>query len=499
MKTKRFFACLLAAVLAGSALVGCGESAVESETVGTDTGSVVPETAVAAETTRDQLEDGLPEKDYEGRTFHILTRQDYDDDFISEEQTGEILNDAIYNRNAAVMERFNIAIDYTAPECAWGTQADTWNTNLATSVMAGDGAYDLVAAYAASITKILSQKLFLNWHEIPHIDVTKPWWSEKVSDALTINGNQFFLTGDYSLALWYNMFAFLFNKQVADDYGIENLYDVVREGRWTVDKLEELATIATNDANGDGVWDDTDHYGILSNNTTSVDTFQLSCGIDILSSTADGGMEITVVNEKTLGLADTLYNMYNTSHIAYALNDNNGNSAESVAMFVNNQTLFFAIFLDATNVMRDMEADFGVLPYPKYDEAQTEYANTSRDNFDLFVIPLDVKDTEFSGIITEAMCAESYRSVVPAYYDVVLKSKNSRDADSAEMIDLIRDTLTFDVGYLCSNAMDGIGHMFLRSILGSQTNVGIVTEFAGIENSANAKLKELLAAYGYSK
>lgn len=114
----------------------------------------------------------------------------------------------------------------------------------------------------------------------------------------------------------------------------------------------------------------------------------------------------------------------------------------------------------------------------------------------LFALPLDVKDLEMSGIITEALCAESYRTVIPVYYDVVLKTKNSRDEESAEMIDIIRDTLTFDLGYLCSTSLSEIGHIFVNLIRENATD--LASRYATRESAAQTALDEMLAAYGYN-
>ena len=165
-------------------------------------------------------------------------------------------------------------------------------------------------------------------------------------------------------------------------------------------------------------------------------------------------------------------------------------------MFAGNRALFYAIFFANITSLRTMETDFGILPYPKLDESQAQYSSTSRDNFDLFVLPVDVKDKEFSGIITEALCAESYRSVVPTYYDVVLKTKTSRDEESAEMIDIIRDSLTFDLGYLCSTSLNGLGHIFVNLVRNNSTD--LASKYASAENAAQAALQEMLAAYGYN-
>lgn len=494
MKCRKLLALLLAAVLASSGLVGCGSAEPEAETNGGASDAAVETTPQDTETTRDQISDNLPDKDFGGRNFHLLTRQNYFHKFMPEDMTGEAVNDALYARNTEIMERYNITMSYTAPACEWGSSSKTWNQDLENSVMAGDGAYDLVAGYASTVPEVVTKNILLNWHDVPYIDLSRPWWSERVSEALTVNGKLFLLTGDYSLSLWDDMFGFLFNKQVALDFGIEDLYSLTREGKWTMDKLSQFCAQVSNDSNGDGTWDENDTYGLVSNWSTSIDTFQISCEMDLVSHTDDGGLKITMMSEKAVDILSRVTSLYNDAHAAYAYNEG-GDLTRYNNMFSGGQTLFYAIFFANISSLRDMETDFGILPYPKLDEAQVQYASTSRDNFDLFVLPIDVKDQEFSGIITEALCAESYRSVVPTYYDVVLKTKTSRDEESAEMIDIIRDSLTFDLGYLCSTSLNGLGHLFVNLVRNDSTD--LASKYAGAEKAAQSALEEMLAAYGY--
>ena len=496
MQKKKILALLLAALLTAPTLVACSEGETETGTTTTDTTNTADTEVVETETetTRAQIQDNLPDKDFDGANFHLLTRERFYDDFMPEELTGEVLNDTLYARNSKIMETYNVTLSYTAPACDWYAPAMAWNKTLETSVMAGDGAYDLVAGYAAAMPYIVPKGILLNWHDVPHIDLTQPWWSEKVSDALTVNGNLFLLTGDYSLSLWDNMYSFLFDKQVALDYNIEDLYSLVREGGWTMDKLQELANIVSHDANGDGKWNENDVYGLISNFSTAIDTFQIACQMDIISHTDDGGLEVTLLSEKAVDIVEKVVKLYNDSHGAY-MKDEDLNGLNN--MFTSDQALFYATYFDTISELRSMETDFGILPYPKLNEAQAHYASTSRDNFDLFVLPLDIKDPEMSGIITEAMCAESYRTVVPAYYDVVLKSKSSRDEESAEMIDLIRDSLTFDFGYLCSSSLKDVGHIFVGLVRKNKTD--LASNYAAGESATQAALDEMLAAYGYEK
>ena len=494
---KHILSLLLAAILLASSLAGCGngDSTTTNDDSGTntDTTATVDTTPAETETTREQIEDNLPDKDYGGQTFTLFTRVKYEDSFMPEELTGEGVNDALYQRNATVSDRFNVKMQYVSQVCEWGAESTKWNETLVNGVMAGDKAYDLVAGYASTIPEVVTKGILLDWNTVPYIDMSRPWWSEQVKDVFTINGKMFLTTGDYSLALWDNMFAFLFNKQVAEDHDVGDLYAMVREGKWTMDKLQELCSLCVVDLNGDGKYDAADKYGLVSNWSTAIDTFQTACDMQIVSKTDSGSLALTINSERAMTILEKVVKLYNESHGAYSYNEG-GDMSTYNTMFSENRALFYPQYFEATTALRDMETDFGVLPYPKLDEAQKTYISTSRDNFDLFVLPVDVPDIEFSGLITEALSAESYRRVIPQYYDVVLKVKNSRDEESAEMIDLIRDTLSFDLGYLCSTSLNGVGHIFVGLVREGKTD--LVSKYTSIEPKAQTKLDDMLAAYG---
>ena len=187
---------LLCAIVAST--VACGDAADDSDTT---TQGGATDTATAEVTGRDAVSDNLPDKDYNGATFTILNRTGFEYEFTAEE-TGDVLDDSIYNRNITVEDRFNIKLETYTVDSNWGDEATAFNNMLRSSIMAGDGAFDLVAGYAATIPSIVADGIFMNWNELDYVDFSQPWWSEEIADELTINGKTFMMTGDLSLALW---------------------------------------------------------------------------------------------------------------------------------------------------------------------------------------------------------------------------------------------------------------------------------------------------------
>lgn len=438
------------------------------------------------------VSDELPDRNFGKATFTILDREEYDDEFGVEEETGDLLNDAVYKRNITVEDRFGVDITtYTLP-CSWGAESDNFNAILRSSIMAGDGAFDLVAGYAATIPALVSDGIFLNWNTLDYVDFTKPWWSELVADELTINDKMFLATGDLSLALWQGMNCIYFNKVLGESYNIGDIYQTVIDGKWTLDKLIELTKDVYSDLDGDSKKSADDSFGLLCGNSIEIDSMKEAFEIHVTTKDADGLPELSFVNEHSIEVVQKLNSFLHNNDDVF-LPPVGTPFADSMAAFSEGRVLFFTSTLGVSEKLRAMDDDFGILPYPKYDENQESYHSTSHDEFSLFVVPVDVKDPEMTSIITEALCAESYKQVVPVYYDTALKTKAARDEDSSAMIDIIRDGLTFDFGYLHSSSIAYVGHLFVGLVRDNNNN--IVSIYESNESTYETYLEKVLSIY----
>ena len=145
-----------------------------------------------------------------------------------------------------------------------------------------------------------------------------------------------------------------------------------------------------------------------------------------------------------------------------------GDDRESAKIFSEGRALFVAEILGNSASMRDVDFDFGILPYPKYTEDQAEYHTTAWDAYNLFCIPRTA-DLDFTGVVTENMAARSFEEVLPAFYDKALRSKYARDEDSAEMISIIRAGATYNFGVVNSPHIGRPGHIW-RDLVSDQNN-----------------------------
>ena len=490
MKKNRQLAMLLCGIMCMSTITSCGGTTVENNS-GNGGGTDITSDTTVGETDRSQIKDNLPEKDYGGADFTILYRNEWAYEMLAEEQNGEAINDAIFKRNSTVEDRFNINLNLVGLPGNYNSK--DFMSAVSNSVLAGDSEYDMIMGYQANMITPAMEGYFLNVYDIPHIDESAPWWSEKCNSSITFNDKLYMTTGDIALTLWNGMYVYYFNKKLAEEYKIPDMYQLVKDGKWTIDKLAELSSGISGDINGDTVYDDNDMYGFLTSSNNHMRAYMVSCQTPITNLNDEGLMEACLNTERTQDMLDKLLALHYTES-TYKNNkalEEPKNEAEPV-IFTSDRALFMSGYLYNAQLMRNMDTDFGIIPYPKLDETQAEYSTTSHNSLSMCCFPVTIKDPEMSGIIAEALCAESYRNVVPEFYEISLKAKGARDEESGEMIDLIRESLTFDFGWVHSVPMGSISTIIQDLINSNAPNFASkwaekeATVLAGLEKINNA-------------
>ena len=468
MKYSNITTLFLLASLLTVSLISCGNDSTQPPAA-SEAGTAAATEAVTDEPDALELrmleDDGLGETDFGGKTFHILGVEYYEEYYDIAEETGDVMDDAIFRRNSIVEERFNIEI--TAETMDYGAQI----THLKRTVTAGDDAYQLYAGHVVSTGEAVMNGVFLNWYDIPHIDFSRPWWSSSTVEDLTYNGKTFLAVGDFALGSLNNTYCVYFNKQVAADYDLPDIYGIVSEGKWTVDRLTELSREVYRDLNGDGTSDIDDLHGMTIFVGSPVNAFLWSFGEKIVKAQPDGTMVLDYYNAHVVDIYQKLYDMLWVGNTTYATLSTQADFAVVVReKFANGKALFMADgFSSATSVFRDSDTPYGIIPMPKWDEAQETYYTMVDGSHDILGIPTTVSDTDYVGTIVEALNAESYKRTVPVFYDIVLKTKGSRDEESVAIIDMICQNRIFDFGYVYG----GWGAAFWPQTLMTKKNADI--------------------------
>lgn len=432
---KRSSVQILSAIMALSLLLpSCSQGTVPEDTEKeTDSG---PDGFVG-DTTAD---DGYapPDKDFGGRTlnFYMWT----ENKFSASEETGDIIEDAVYKRNRKVEELFNVSFTYDIRTGDWQTWKD-WIGVLNSSILAGDDAYQLVGGYGYRLARETLGDTFQNLKENPYIDFSKPWWPANITDAANAGSRVGLCFGNLDPNFYDTTYAVYFNKKLADDNSIGNMYDLVYDGKWTLDKLFEFSEAGARDLDGDTIIGENDQYGLILDKTMSVDAFLQSSDIMISEKDADGIPTLLGLSEKLVDLQESLRDfIYRSGSVLYEADDMN----LLTGVFMSGRSLFFANNLSRAHTLRDMNDDFGIIPYPKYDEAQDGYKTYNAiGNSTAFAIPTGA-DSELAGCVIEALAYYGWNDILPEYYERALKGKVARDNDSEAMLDLIMDNIEFD-------------------------------------------------------
>jgi len=398
-----------------------------------------------------EIRDDVPELDFGGYEFKVLfctygARSGVY--FYPEEEESEILNDTIYARNRKIEDRFKIKFAATQFDDSNGL--DSLNL-LKKNVMAGDDFYDLHMLVDRNAQSAAAGNLLYPIGEVPHIDLTKPYWLADINSQLTIQNKLYWAFSDEVLSLLEATTVLYFNKKTVSNLGIEDLYNLVDKGEWTYDKFFEFSKAGINNVTGGNKMTEDDYWGIVSEWDNFYPNFWVSAGIYSVDKDEDDIPYFSLPgNEKFLTIAEKVLDRLERDGMymeAYELQLPSGlaGTAGRLEYFKGGRALFSVGLIQEMIELRDMPDDFGVIPFPKYDAEQPRYYARVVAGRPL-VIPSVNRRPDIAGAVMEAMACETHNTVFPAYYETALKKKFSRDPETVRMLDLIRANQTYDLG-----------------------------------------------------
>ena len=443
MKKTGLLALMLVCIMLFGTLVSCGGD--QSD----DTGS----SSVSG--TSGDAADGLvlPSEGFGGEDFTILvsghtSENNAFNDFGYAEENPDAVDSAIHKRNMLVEEQLDVKI-ITIEDFEASPKTKSMIVKNHTS---GDCLYDAVLPIAYDVSSLAYDGKLSDLNSLSqYLNLENDWWDQKANEDLEMNGIMFFTTGDFSV--WANEVTacITFNKTLADDNGIgaSNLYTLASEGKWTYDELINAAKKCHNDLDGSQSPSLGDLYGLVTWDDAIYSVVN-SIGVKCASVGEDGKMKLTLNSERTVSVItkyiefckqdDTVINFQYTTAASH--------NEAIMQTFGDNKGLFLMIMFKNLSAFRDTQVEYGILPYPKFDENQEEYYNSIAPwHVNYLAVPAIISDADKSGAVLEALCYKSTDTVVTAYYDKTLIGKTVRDEESAPMLDIIFDTRIFDVGY----------------------------------------------------
>lgn len=361
-----------------------------------------------------------------------------------EEMSGDSLEDAIYTRNRNVEERYNFQlVEMNRP-------IDDLATIAQTSILAGDDAYQAAFVGAHKISSLVGSSYLYNLYDIPELQLEEYWWDSSVIEEGRIgNGDLiYFAASDFHLSAMDGTWCMMFNEDMATDLNVDKPYDLVREGKWTIDRLQEYAKAGAS-LNGDDSfgWNENGNsiYGYTSFDAASA-ALIFASGERFIKKDADGNPYFSLETERFYSVADRIAQLNSTTGEYYSANDSEPSLHRFDSIFMNGRAFFIGCEIKMAPMFRNVDFTFGLVPFPKYSEDQESYSSMMFYQLLLITVPVTNADTERAGVILDTLSYEAKQQVMPIYYDVYISQKGLRNEDSIEMLDLINQSRVFNVG-----------------------------------------------------
>ncbi len=428
MITKKILSLLLALLLTASVFAGCAQSKENGDENAQSDAGTAPDAAAeaAAEEEEDETPhyyDSLEAGDYEGWTLNIANdglSSEYYSGFTVEELTGDVFSDALYNRQIAVQDKFNVLIAENHNGAANGIKQ---------CVTAGAGDVGFGYVLEGSCMGLISGNYVLPITDLPVIRMENPYWDQGAQKTLTFFDKMFFGYADIGWDHYESMAVLFYNGFLLTNNGLTSSpYDLYREGKWTLDAMYDMMTVVALDADGDGKMSSgKDIYGWSGREFEYLPSLY-SSGLRLVRYDAETeGFVMDITQEGIMAVGDKLNKIINDTNLsAIGRNDDTRN------MFKDGKCLFYSRLLGDFRNLRDKEDDYGIICYPSLEE-NTEGMVYVQQPYAIMV-PSDCPDDERIGTMLEALASYTYDNVLDDYVNKTVIGKGARDEESAQLL-----------------------------------------------------------------
>lgn len=500
-KTTRFLLLLLCFALILPMTVSCAEQKGPGASIDR------PDNDYYDNSTRAKTKGNLPDDiDLDGETMYFFYFSPLELDVEGEDEETDIVYTAIYERNLKVEAWLNVDLSFEPTETEYWSDA---SKEISNKIFTNDGTMDAVVA--ASNT-IIQNKLYFDFIDLSntlYLSLEEPWWNMNAIKEVSVDGRIYeFLCGDILLSSITSCGAIFYNKNLYEEMnptkGADYLYELVLDKQWTMDQFHYICNNSYIDRDGDQERSEyNDIYAFqLFRYAEPIHYFANSAGVEYYKRNKAGFPEITINQPKAVEFTEKLYKLLYENKGANLYYPNQvGKEADHPHDFADGRILFNLTTLGAAlgEFMRAMEDDYGIIPYPLWDEEQADYITMIANGAAFVCVPRTVINGGWDRLdyivspTLEAMAIEAYRSVTETFFEFALKGAYTRDDVAADMIDMIVEKSTKNFLYEYSSSLDGIGTLF-STCMSSQSK-DFASTYAGKYGAAKTLLDELISDY----
>ena len=463
---------------------------------GDDTTAPVTTAAAAPDSTEPaETEPQFVFKNYGGATFTVYMRSEtsgsYPGRYIDTEEVSEHISSEVYRRNSIIEQAFGVDIQTIQV-------SDPYKT-VVTDISGGTVEYDLLLDRRVNLAGLAKQGALHDLNEMGW-DYSKPWWDSKSAEQYEIGGKLYVVSNDVSVANLSGARFFYFNKKMVDDRKLYDPYELAGKNEWVLDKfLEMVSCVENTEPEGTlGI------YGLLMETGASNGNYiHLLTGCGVRQTTWVDGKLVTAFEtelEKIQNVFDKVKPVFENPALTLTYDqaekiDSSGTFPNKYdrgrSRFAQGHFLFVQNGMGVAAQFADMEGDgYGVIPNPKYDSDQPEYAHKIDKYSLIWAVPEATGTVDFErvSLIMDYWAYQSSLTVMPAFYEITIKTKRVSDPIAPQMLDIVKDTICYELADLFGiKVADGLDKAY---------TTGSVTRIAGgTVTSLNSDIENLMLSF----
>lgn len=489
MKTK-MIASLLALLCFAGAFVACGGPKSDgSEQTSASSDTVAEVVPTDTETEAPKVHPTIEKKNYNDDFFlHVFERPEL---LWVEESKNDVFTEALYTRQQRLYDY--LGVEMTAVQTG---DLTTYGNDFKNAVKNKDGSVDvLVCSAYVSIASFILEGYLNDYGKYDQIDLSADYWKTDYMEEVMLGDRIYLGYSDFNIFCTH---VISYNKDMLDQYSDaldESIYDTVRGYRWTIDKMISLANLVYIDQTSDGKTED-DIFGITGRQWIPFIGFLHACDIPLVAQDESGMYKVAVYNElnkeKTTTLVTKLHELSksNSAWFRYKIDE-----TTDIPLTAGRSLMSIVGTPSIVNYL-DYDINFGILPYPMYDEAQKDVGYRSY-NYDGFItFPSYMRNPDMSVETIEILSFLS-DPVQTAYYEKQLGKQAADAPDDSEMLLIVWDGICTDFGSALSqiDASLGINLYMLPTLTHANTTENIASYVASYERNGNNAINSWMKAY----
>ena len=406
------------------------------------------------------------------------------------------LTEAVTERNNLVSEKLGIDVK--------AVPVDDVNTTLRQEILAPTGEFDIAMPFLGNCATLAQEGSFYDLRDFEEqgiIDLSAPWYDQNANDSLSIQNRIYFTVSDLSIMQKIVSTAVIYNTELIESKMPDlDLFQLVLDKEWTLDKMQEIGRTFASDLNGDGVRNSQDMWGTTATNGTA-QGFYFGAG-EMLCTKDENDVPIIAIGEgRSIRVSQKILETLQEKDWvirAESLRDEGSTDIwmDNLAIFGEGRSAFCTMTFSAVKKLRVYDIDYAILPLPLVDDTQTEYY-TPCAAYSAYgaVVPtsLNAEDARFAAYMIDVLSAGGKQYIATAYYDQILKNKDALSDSSKEIdiLDLIFENVVYDVGVIYG--FQGLNSLHTNLMIAGSTDIASALE--SVRSQVTEKINQIVEQY----